>query len=98
MRKTARIETLIKEVNDYLLNSADNEIASREAQIKRLETALAKSGKYNGFEYLTEADMRKSANGTTPGIGKQKKDGTWDLSNSDRTRVRYYAPAKTVEG
>lgn len=90
-RKTIDIETLKKQANDVLLNTADDMKSHREGVQQMIEFALHHSGNYNGFGYLDSNDMVESRDGMSVGIREYNEETKrWNFDDTDHTRVRYF--------
>lgn len=90
-RKTIDVEYMKKFVNDFLLNSADEQTVERQSYCTIIEELLYQTGNYKGFNYLTRIDMETSEHGTTVGIALHTDDDDPFISSvSDPTRIRYY--------
>lgn len=88
-RKTIDVEYMKKFVNDFLLNSADEQTIKRQAYCTIIEEVLHQTGNYKGFNYLTRIDMGTSEHGTTVGI-VYDVDHPLTGTVSDPTRIYYY--------
>lgn len=88
-RKTIDVEYMKKFVNDFLLNSGDEQFVERRSYCAILEEILRQTGNYRGFNYLTGMDMEMSEHGTTVGI-VYGADFPMTCQVSDPTRIYYY--------
>lgn len=89
-RKTIDVEYVKKFVNDFLLNSADEQTVKRLAYCTILEELLHQTGNYKGFTYLTGINMETSEHGTTVGIVYDVDHPLTRGTVSDPTRIYYY--------
>ncbi len=89
-RKTVNIETIKGYVNNFCLNSADDESQARGALGTMIENVLMDSGNYKGFSYLSQRDMNiKSTHGVSFGVFvNDKQEHSFEDSNC--TSVRYF--------
>ena len=93
MRKTVKIDDLVKNTNSMLLNLPDEDVSARQAVINLLTQTLHDAKRYHGFRYLDADDMRESTNGATVGInGENGCDMPHKerFAGTDETRVRYF--------
>ena len=88
-RKTIDVEYVKKFVNDFLLNSGDEQFVERRSYCMILEEILHQTGNYKGFNYLTGDDMVASEHGTSIGI-VYGADFPMTAQVSDPTRIYYY--------
>jgi len=92
-RKTFSVEALRERTNAYLANDAKRDGEARQALMTVLESILHETGNYNGFKYLTRAEVAIS--NATPGInttpdGQFIDDYRARFAGTDRTRVKYF--------
>ena len=87
-RKTIDIQTIKEMVNDFLLNSPDDDKPSRETMIMFFENVCKKTMNEPDFYYLSKEAMRKSESGTSFGIAFTP-DGKYNFNNTDHTRVQF---------
>jgi len=99
MRKTVRIVDLIAKANHILAASVDEIKKEREGIAFLVESILHDHGAYNGFNYLTKAQLKGEAK--TPGIDhcctneerlwsqEQTNIDPWFL-NCDQTRKAFH--------
>ena len=89
MKKTVKVEDLKNQVNDILLNTADDYQQIRKALCTFISKVLIDADKYHGFRYLSKLDMQKSSYGTNYGIAYDANNTPlWE--NMDFTRISYY--------
>jgi hypothetical protein len=93
-KKTIKVETLKRSINDIILHSTDERVEMRHAAAIVLERVLHDTGNYHGFNYLTKEDMKRSNAGTSVGIltdesGKLLPDRERFIG-VDVSRVFYY--------
>ncbi len=90
-RKTVEVKSIVEQVNDVLLHSADQMADYRWGQIEMLASILHRTGNYHGFNYLDKDMMSKSKLGTSVGIREyNEEEQRWNFKNTDDTRVYYY--------
>lgn len=99
MRKTINFKTLIEEANSILAASENSLTKQREGIATFIEFLLLKNRVYNGFNYLTKAQLK--GNATIPGVNhccsslerqKYLKNNNVDLwrENCDETRKAFH--------
>lgn len=88
MRKTVSIHSLIERVNKFNATSADCYKTEREGKNMFLEQILHDAGVYSGFAYLSERELSDDA--MSVGIREQFEDGSWNFTDTDHTRVKYF--------
>jgi len=95
-RKTFKVEDLKRQVNHFMLHSADENIEGRLAASSLLENVLHDTGNYRGFNFLSHVDMEASDNGTVAGINVTREKGCESMTyeerfvNCDMSRRFYY--------
>lgn len=90
-RKTAHIGFLIDEANAMLLNSADSAKSERLGIISFISHILHSHGRYRGFMYLSEDNMKDSLYGHKPGVRRNLSSvmtNKWE--DTDDSRVAFY--------
>lgn len=87
-RKTIRIDQLRDYVNTTLKISTESP-DMRQGRIQLLESILQLTGNYNGYCYLTQAEVPA---GQLPGIRHENEAHAVEdkFYNTDKTRVRYF--------
>ena len=88
-RKTFKIKDFKSKVNYYLLHSPDDDVKGRQAVMIFLSNILMEANNYNGFQYITSEQIKKSEYGKSFGIRETTSKQIADLSYDDLYDFRF---------